>query len=110
MQRFKAQGQDQHRERRRGNVRTHQRAEWAHHHHAHQRIGSTTLRGPGCLWGTALALLLSGKLGLPPQCNVVLVTAICCLESALFKGGRVAENKYLHIAYGSAWLPLPAAA
>jgi hypothetical protein len=48
--------------------------------------GSTaTLRGPGCLAGTSLALL-RGKLGLPPQCNVVLVTAICCLKVSTAQG------------------------
>ncbi len=40
---------------------------------------TAALRGPGSLGGTSLGLL-GGKLGLPPECNVVLVATVCCLE------------------------------
>jgi hypothetical protein len=36
-----------------------------------------TLRGPRGLGRASLALTLSRKLGLPPQCNVILVAAVC---------------------------------
>lgn len=64
-----------------GKVKTHQPVEWAgQHQSASVDLGrhGETLRGPGCLGGTCLTLgLLGSKLGLPPQCNVVLVTTIC---------------------------------
>jgi hypothetical protein len=39
-------------------------------------VGMATLRGPRGLGRASLALTLSRKLGLPPQCNVVLVAAV----------------------------------
>jgi hypothetical protein len=70
-------------------------------------------RGPRGLGRTSLALaLLGSKLGLPPQGNVVFVTTIYhqVLVSDAERRQRNRLGVHSHMAYGSAWPPLPAAA